>query len=93
MAYCYIENQGIGPRFLGHVTEAGRVIGFLMEYVAGRAAEVEDLEWCQSVLARLHGLGLKHGDINKHNFLIRAGTGEAVLVDFETTAKCNPRKC
>lgn len=88
VAYRRIDNQGIGPRFLGHVTETGRVMGFLMEYVAGRTAETEDLERCQSVLAKLHRLGLKHGDINKHNFLIRDGDREALLVDFETTVEC-----
>ncbi|KAI1188653.1 hypothetical protein F5B17DRAFT_439454 [Nemania serpens] len=69
-AYEWIEGKGIGPRFLGHLTEDGR-----------------DLAACQRILAKLHALGIKHGDINKHNFLVR--DGEAVLVDFETAQKCS----
>ncbi|KAI1175432.1 hypothetical protein F4777DRAFT_578927 [Nemania sp. FL0916] len=83
IAYEWIEGSGIGPKFLGHLTEAGRVIGFILENIDGaRTAELEDLEACQAALTRLHSLGIKHGDINKHNFLVR--DGKAVLVDFET---------
>jgi tRNA A-37 threonylcarbamoyl transferase component Bud32 len=39
------------------------------------------------VLKRLHALGVKHGDVNKHNFLI-TDREEAVMVDFETAVKC-----
>ncbi|KAI0815382.1 alpha-galactosidase a precursor [Xylaria sp. FL0064] len=91
-AYNWIHGQGIGPQFLGHVTEAGRVIGFLIENVPGHTAKIEDLDKCQRVLKRLHALGLKHGDVNKHNFLIRDGKEEAVLVDFETTVRCQDEK-
>lgn len=86
-AYSWIYGQGIGPRFLGHVTEAGRVIGFLMENVPGRTAQVEDLDKCQRVLRRLHALQFKHGDVNKHNFLVSDEKDEAVLIDFETTVR------
>ncbi|KAI1195142.1 hypothetical protein F5X97DRAFT_335559 [Nemania serpens] len=87
-AYEWIESKGIGPRFLGHLTEAGRVFGFVMEHIDGaRTAEPRDLAACQRILAKLHALGIKHGDINKHNFLIR--NGEAVLIDFETAQKCS----
>ncbi|XXH05176.1 hypothetical protein Hte_011601 [Hypoxylon texense] len=91
-AYGWINGHRVGPQFLGHVTEDGRVIGILLENIPGRTAEIEDLEKCQHVLKRLHALGLKHGDINKHNFLIRDGNGEAVLVDFETTTRCEDEK-
>ena len=37
---------------------------------------------CEKALARLHELGVKSGDINKHNFLVRDGH-EVVPVDFE----------
>ncbi|EFX02794.1 alpha-galactosidase a precursor [Grosmannia clavigera kw1407] len=86
-AYGWIDGHDIGPRFLGHVTEAGRVIGFLIEKVAGHTATVADLDACQHVLRELHLLRLKHGDVNKHNFLIKEG-GEAVLIDFEATGRC-----
>lgn len=32
-AYRRIDGHAIGPRFLGHLTEDGRVIGFLMERI------------------------------------------------------------
>ncbi|KAK5625492.1 hypothetical protein RRF57_001208 [Xylaria bambusicola] len=90
IAYEWIEGKGIGPRFLGHLTEAGRVFGFVMEHIDGaRTAESQDLAACQRVLVKLHALGVKHGDINKHNFLIR--NGEAVLIDFETAQKCSEK--
>ncbi|KAI0868672.1 hypothetical protein GGS24DRAFT_513036 [Hypoxylon argillaceum] len=90
-AYEWIEGAGVGPKFLGHLTEAGRVIGFILENINGaQTAGPEDLNACQATLARLHSLGIKHGDINKHNFLVR--DGKAVLVDFETARKSDDRE-
>lgn len=64
-AYEWIEDQKIGPYFLAHLTEEGRVIGFLMARIADcRHATPDDLPLCHSVLSRLHDLGIKHGDIN-----------------------------
>lgn len=49
----------------------------------------EDLSKCREALSRLHQLGIRHGDVNKHNFLIREG--RAILIDFECASKCeNP---
>ncbi|KAI3324254.1 hypothetical protein HD806DRAFT_522076 [Xylariaceae sp. AK1471] len=88
--YEWIEGKGIGPRFLGYLTEGGRVFGFVMENIDGAGtAGPEDLAACQRILAKLHALGIKHGDINKHNFLIK--NGEAVLNDFETAQKCSEK--
>lgn len=90
-AYEWIHGQGMGPKFLGHLTEAGRVIGFVMEYIDdARSAQTGDLAACQAVLAKLHSQGIKHGDINKYNFLVREG--KAVLVDFETAQRCSEKK-
>jgi Lipopolysaccharide kinase (Kdo/WaaP) family len=90
-AYERINDAGIAPNFLGHVTEAGRTIGFLIDLVQGaRAAGQEDLAVCQRVLSKLHGLGLRHGDINKHNFLV--GNGSVVMIDFETTKECDVKE-
>ncbi|KAG6046285.1 hypothetical protein E4U39_001491 [Claviceps sp. Clav50 group G5] len=83
--YQRICDKGVGPKFLGHVTEGpdGRVIGFVAEWVGGaRSAEPRDLDDCKKALARLHQLGIKHGDINKYNFLVREGH-DVVLIDFE----------
>lgn len=86
-AYQWIEGSDIGPRFLGHLTEEGRVIGFVLEYIdKTRAAGPADLTVCQSVLGRLHAMGIKHGDINKNNFLVRQD-GRCLLIDFETAKK------
>ncbi|KAG6277514.1 hypothetical protein E4U47_007112 [Claviceps purpurea] len=85
--YQRICDKGVGPKFLGHVTEGpyGRVIGFIAEWLGGvRSAEPRDLDDCRKALARLHQLGIKHGDINKHNFLVREGH-EVVLIDFEVS--------
>ncbi|KAM0325050.1 hypothetical protein ACHAQA_007587 [Verticillium albo-atrum] len=85
-AYEWIDGKGIGPEFLGHVTEAGRVIGFLMEDVNNaRPAVLADLTECRSLLIKLHALPAKHGNINKDSFLMKGG--RAVLLDFETTRK------
>lgn len=90
-AYQWIEGHNIGPKFLCHITEEGRVIGFLMERVADEAGDARhatpaDLEACTQVLAKLHGLGILHGDINKYNMLV---TSKGVtLVDVCTARKC-----
>ncbi|KAJ9301216.1 hypothetical protein DTO271G3_1351 [Paecilomyces variotii] len=88
IAYRWIDGHNIGPRFLGHLTENGRVIGFLMERITNaRHAGPNDLAACQETLRRLHQLGILHGDINRFNFLIRGST--AVLIDFESARKCD----
>ncbi|KAG6094982.1 hypothetical protein E4U30_002883 [Claviceps sp. LM220 group G6] len=95
-AYEWICDKGIGPKFLGHLTEGsnGRIIGFVTEWLGGtRFAEPRDLDGCKKVLARLHQLGIKHGDINKYNFLVREGEGhedEVFLIDFETARRDCP---
>ncbi|KAG6205554.1 hypothetical protein E4U35_002499 [Claviceps purpurea] len=91
-AYQWICDKGVGPKFLGHLTEGpnGRVIGFITEWLDGtRPAGPRDLDDCKKTLARLHQLGIKHGDINRHNFLVREGH-EVVLVDFETSRRDRP---
>ncbi|KAJ6185752.1 hypothetical protein N7519_007053 [Penicillium mononematosum] len=90
-AYRLIEGYDIGPRFLGHLTEDGRVIGFVMERIANaRHAGPQDLDICQQTLARLHALGIRHGDVNRFNFLIR--DEKAILFDFDTARKCDDPK-
>ncbi|KAH8770533.1 alpha-galactosidase a precursor [Hyaloscypha finlandica] len=61
------------------------VIGFLIENVEGRHATISDLPACKAVVRQLHGLGILHRDLNKHNFLI--SDGGAVLIDFETAER------
>lgn len=89
-AYECLDGEGIGPAFLGHLTEHGRVIGFLIEKIPNaRHAGPEDLELCQKALAKLHSLSIKHGDTNKHNFLI--SEGRAIIIDFDCAEKCSDR--
>ena len=90
-AYQWLQGHSIGPRFLGHLMEEGRVIGFIIERIPNfRHATPEDLSLCQRALSKLHRIGIKHGDINKHNFLIHDGT--ATLIDFDAATWCNDTK-
>ncbi|KAF2823775.1 alpha-galactosidase A precursor [Ophiobolus disseminans] len=84
--YERIVGHQIGPEFLGHITEEGRVIGFVMERIADcRHATPNDLSLCQSTLLELHRLGIKHEDINMDNFLIRGE--KATLIDFDLASQ------
>ncbi|KAJ5684535.1 alpha-galactosidase A precursor [Penicillium maclennaniae] len=86
-AYQWISGRKIGPQILGHLTEHGRVIGLLMERITGaRHAGAEDIEVCREALSRLHNLGVRHGDTNRFNFLIRES--KATLIDFDMAQKC-----
>ncbi|KAK4140943.1 alpha-galactosidase a, partial [Dichotomopilus funicola] len=80
-AYQMLEGTGLAPRFLGHIHENGRIMGFLLEKAEGRPASFPDLSACETALGKLHELGLVHGDMNRYNFLVTdAG---AKLIDFE----------
>jgi predicted Ser/Thr protein kinase len=81
-AYQLLEGSGLAPRFLGHVHENGRIMGFLLEKIEGRPASIQDLSACETALRALHKLGYVHGDVNRYNFLV---TEEgAKLLDFES---------
>ncbi|KAI5856719.1 alpha-galactosidase A [Durotheca rogersii] len=74
----------IAPNFLGHLTENGRTMGFLLQKVNGEPACIDDLANCEALLRRLHRLGLIHGDVNRYNFLVDRISGSSIrLVDFE----------
>lgn len=78
------EQPPVAPEFLGHLTENGRVMGLLLQKVDGERACLDDLPDCEALLRRVHGLGMVHGDVNRHNFVVdRAGAGGVRLVDFE----------
>ncbi|KAI0394805.1 alpha-galactosidase A [Xylariaceae sp. FL0594] len=80
-AYQLLEGSGLAPRFLAHVHENGRVMGFLLEKIEARSASLPDLSACETALGKLHAMGHKHGDANRYNFLV---TDEGVkLIDFE----------
>ncbi|CBX92668.1 hypothetical protein LEMA_P053740.1 [Plenodomus lingam JN3] len=79
--YERIDGYQIGPEFLAHLTEGTRVIGFLLACVSDcRPAASQDYKACRSALAKLHALAIKHGDVNRHNFLIDSDS--IMLIDF-----------
>ncbi|KAK7754310.1 hypothetical protein SLS62_003603 [Diatrype stigma] len=94
-AYRALEGTGLTPRFLGHVTESGRVVGFLLEWLEGAdQARPATLEACHDALKRLHEHGIYHGSAHTENFLCcsikakdgkgeREGEGKVFLIDFE----------
>ncbi|KAK6215029.1 alpha-galactosidase A [Colletotrichum tabaci] len=78
------DEPPIAPEFLGHLTENGRVMGFLLEKIDGERACISDLPDCEALVRRIHGLGMIHGDVNRYNFVVdRDGTEGVRLVDFE----------
>lgn len=91
-AYFSIEGDSIGPDFQGHLLEGDRVIGFVLEDVGGRTAGPGDLQACRAALGRLHAVGMTHGDINRHNFLVKPCGGVA-MIDFETVRKVGREEC
>lgn len=92
--YECIEGHNIGPKFLGHIVEEGRVIGFIAERLRdefgdARHATRADLGICSQTLAKLHNLGILHRDINKHNILITSDG--ATLIDFANARESDDR--
>lgn len=84
-AYQLLDGQGLAPRFLAHIHEDGRLIGFVLENVQGRPASLQDLGVCKAALKNVHALGLLHGDANKYNFII---TDNGVkMIDFENSCE------
>ena len=83
------NERPFAPKFLGHLTENGRVFGFLLQKVDGEPAGIDDLAECEALLRRLYRLELIHGDVNRHNFLVDRVSGSDVpvcLIDFEHVA-------
>ncbi|KAI4219977.1 MAG: hypothetical protein LQ349_008205 [Xanthoria aureola] len=83
--YHWLHGHNMGPNFLGHLIEGGRVIGFLLQKLNGRRASFQDLARCEDVLRKLHSLDILHGDVNRHNFLVNKE--QVVLIDFETSVR------
>ncbi|KAF0642223.1 hypothetical protein NXS19_008448 [Fusarium pseudograminearum] len=69
-AYQLLEGSGLAPRFLGHIHENGRVVGYLRDKLEGRPASLHDLDGCEAALGRLHDLEILIGDVSRGNFLI-----------------------
>lgn len=43
-------------------------------------------------LARLHLLGIQHGDVNRNNFLVQRPESKVTIIDFETARKCDEQE-
>lgn len=69
------------PAFIAHIHEEGRVMGLMMEFVQGRPANEDDLVRCREALEWLHRLGILHGDVNRHNFIVEE-SGTVRMIDF-----------
>jgi tRNA A-37 threonylcarbamoyl transferase component Bud32 len=52
-----------------------------------RHARPDNLALCHRALSKLHRLSIKHGDINKHKFLIH--DDQATLIDFDCSLQCD----
>jgi serine/threonine protein kinase len=88
--YSWIKGHDIRPEFLGHVTEGERVIGFVLQKLHGCPAGHADLQLCRTVVSALHSLGIHHGDLNKHNFVVQPS--RAYLIDFEVAKKIDDQQ-
>lgn len=85
MAYRACDGKDITPKFVGHVAEEGRVIGFLTEYIEGAhmPSSDDEKELCRRALYRFYRLTGWHRNpmaSHKANFLIK--DGKAYLVDL-----------
>ncbi|KUJ17341.1 uncharacterized protein LY89DRAFT_684411 [Mollisia scopiformis] len=83
IVYQLLYGSGATPEFLGHVTESGRIIGFITEYIE-EIPSIRDrnVHGCIAALRKLHHRGIAHGDAHDGNCLIRKD-GSAVIIDFE----------
>lgn len=86
--YRLLDGLGVTPLFLGHVTDGGRITGFLAEYVqqqqedGKRHSRDVGTEACLAALRRMHARGIAHMDAHGGNCLVRED-GSAAVVDFE----------
>ncbi len=85
--YRLLHGSGVTPEFLGHVTEGGRAVGFITEYIREiPSVRSRSMQGCLVALRSLHQRGIAHGDAHEGNCLIRED-GSSVLIDFELSIK------
>jgi len=88
LIYSWLTKTSVAPKFLGHIAENGRLIGFILAKIDGARHPDKsngDAIKCRKVLGNLHELGILHGDLNKYNFLVKGD--RAWLIDFESSRK------
>lgn len=93
--YRLLYDLGVTPSFLGHVTQSGRVVGFITEiiHLHERPPVVSvssRRQACLAALRKLHARGIAHGDAHGENCLLRED-GTAALIDFELSAETSSR--
>ncbi|OAK98908.1 alpha-galactosidase A [Phaeosphaeriaceae sp. SRC1lsM3a] len=82
---------GLAPRFLGHIHEGDRVMGFILEKLEDRRnASIEDLSDCEQGLGKFHSFGFLHGHVNRYNFLV--GKDRVTPIDFECFEESSTEK-
>jgi len=69
--------------------DPSRVVGFLLEFIEGRHATIEDFTICKNALIQLHEHGICHGDPHGRNILITT-SGMVTFIDFETSLTTGP---
>ncbi|RKU49319.1 hypothetical protein DL546_009839 [Coniochaeta pulveracea] len=81
-AYHALAESTLAPKLIAYVSEPSpdRVIGFLVQRIDGRNAELNDLEPCRQALDQLH-CHLIHGDPCKYNIFITPEGPK--FIDFE----------
>lgn len=86
--YRLIHGKGIGSKFLAYVTEAGRIIGFILKKNEdAQRPRPRDFKKCKLVLRKLHRLGFLHQDCHHGNILYVVNKGRAILVDFKSVTR------
>ncbi|KAJ3577187.1 hypothetical protein NPX13_g3382 [Xylaria arbuscula] len=80
--YKRVNGLNLTPKFLGHVTCQGAVIGYVLEYLEdARTTTAKDMYARIKAVKKLHALGITHGCAHHQNFL-RQGK-DVLMIDFE----------
>ncbi len=80
--YQLIDGLSIAPKFLGHVTYHGAIIGFILEWLEGaQTTKKKDKSARIEAVKKLHALGITHGSAHHGNFLKRGK--DVLMIDFE----------
>jgi tRNA A-37 threonylcarbamoyl transferase component Bud32 len=62
----------------------------LIERIDGHRGGIADLGACQAAVEHLHSLGIVHGDLNRHNFIV--SPSGVILIDFENGRKSGTKE-
>ena len=86
--YSLIQDISVAPKFLAHLTDNHKhIIGYVLELVPARNANVHDLHLCKEALQKLHNLGIAHGHLTADTFLVHRETLSVQLQSFFSSYK------